>query len=207
MDSPLYRLRQVNVWGDYGTILMQGLCAVRDERTGHLGLECAGPFVPPMIFAIESCVGHVVLVTETFRKKLSKAGFGDLEFKPTMKKRVVDIPWHTWDRTARFPPVFPNENEPEGYLLDKPHSEEAASKMENMWEFIAPVLEFKIEKREPVRPFCWRWYITPPKGEHQGLFRPPGDGHVVFVNDKGREWFEREAEGWVDFDEVTVATR
>ena len=79
--------------------------------------------------------------------------------------------------------------------------------MENIWEFIAPVLDFKIKKREPVRPFCWRWYITRPKGEHRGLFRPPGDGHVLFINDEGREWFEREADGWVDFDEVTVVAR
>ena len=206
MDSPLYRLRQTNIWGDYGNILMTGLCAVRDKRTGHLDLERAGPFVPPMIFNVDH-VGYVVLVAESLREKLNRAGFGDLAFKPTVKKRIVNIPWHTWDKQAKYPPIIPEGGEPESYLLDRPHSEEAASKMENIWEFIAPVLDFKIKKREPVRPFCWRWYITRPKGEHRGLFRPPGDGHVLFINDEGREWFEREADGWVDFDEVTVVAR
>jgi hypothetical protein len=207
MESSLYRLRQENVWGDYGSILMMGLGAIRDAATGQLGLERAGPFVPPMMFTHEICVGLAVLVSESFREKLNDSGLGRFEFKPTVKKRIVSIPWHTWDREAKFPPMIPDGGEPEDYLLDQPHSEEAASEMESIWEFIAPVLDFKIKKREPVRPFCWRWYITRPRGEHGGLFRPPGNGHVLFVNDRRREWFEREADGWVDFDEVTVRTR
>jgi hypothetical protein len=55
-----------------------------------------------------------------------------------------------------------------------------------------------------MRASHYRWFVTAPKGEHRGLFRPPGDGHVLFVDDAGRRWFGQEGEGWIDFDEVTI---
>jgi hypothetical protein len=98
----------------------------------------------------------------------------------------------------------PEGGEPENYILGNEHSPEAASAMEEIWEFSAPVSACEIQKRERLRAFHYRWFVTAPTREHRGLFRPPGDGHVLFVDDAGRRWFEREGEGWIDFDEVTV---
>jgi len=208
----LHRLRQTSFWGDYGSILACGLGAKRDKKTGQLLLERAGPFAPPMMFTHESLVGFVVLVTQSLKEKLEGAAFGDLTFKPTIKKHIVSIPWETWDREARLPwdanarvqGARPEEGEPENYILGQKHSPGAASAMEEIWEFIAPVLPCKVEKRERLRAFHYRWFLTAPKGPHSGLFRPPGDGHVLFVNEEGRRWFEREGQGWIDFDEVAI---
>src|SRR5579871_4916658 len=113
----LYRLRQTGFWGDYGRILARGLGAKRDEKTGRLMLERTGPFAPPMMFTRESCVGFVVFVIQSFRKKLESADFGELVFKPTIKKHIVAVLWETWDRQAKLPPVIPDGGEPEGYVL------------------------------------------------------------------------------------------
>jgi hypothetical protein len=199
-----YRLRQAAFWGDYGSILAAGLPSRRDEKTGRLLLERAGPFVPPMIFNTESLVGFIVLVTQSFREKLEAANFGDLVFKPTVKKHIVRVPWETWDRQTRLPPVMPDSGEPAKYILDQKHSEQTAAEMEEIWEFVAPELPFKIEKKERIRAFQSRWHITSPKGEHRGLFRAPGKGQVLFVDETGRRWFEREAQRWIDFDEVVI---
>jgi hypothetical protein len=76
--------------------------------------------------------------------------------------------------------------------------------MEEIWELIAPDLPCKVEKRERLSAFQCRWFLTAPQGEHRGLFRPAGAGHILFVNEAGRRWFEREGQGWIDFDEVTI---
>jgi hypothetical protein len=207
-----HRLRQTSFWGDYGQILASGLGAKRDRKTGRLLLHRAGPFAPPMMFTHESLVGFVVLVTQSLKEKLEAANFGNLIFKPTTKKHIVDIPWEAWDREARLPwdagarvkGERPEEGEPENYLLSQKHSREAASEMEEIWEFIAPDVHCKVEKRERLRAFHYRWFLTAPKGRHRGLFRPPGAGHVLFVDDVVRSWFEREGQGWVDFDEVAI---
>jgi hypothetical protein len=199
-----YRLRQIEFWGDYGSILMKGLPAKRDAQNGQLLLERAGPFIPPMVFTLESSVGYIVLVTQSFREKLETAYFGDLAFKPTIKKHIVNIPWQTWDRQARLPSKLPDSGEPEEFVLGQKHSKEAAATMEEIWEFDAPVLPCKIEKRERLHASHHRWYLNYPEGKHRGLFRPPGNGHVLFVDELGRSWFEREGQGWVDFDEVSI---
>lgn len=200
----LHRLRQTAFWGDYGTTLARGLHAKRDKQSGLLHVERVGPFAPPMIFSIEAMVGFIVLVTQSLREKLEAANFGDLVFRPTVKKHIVRVPWETWDRQTRVPPVLPDSGEPEEYILGQQHSEQTAAEMEEIWEFVAPDLPFEIEKSEQLRASRKRWYITPPKGEHRGLFRAPRAGHVLFVDEAGRRWFEREGQGWVDFDEVVI---
>jgi hypothetical protein len=207
----LHRLRQTAFWGDYGTELARGLPVKRDE-SGHLLVERAGPFAPPMIFTIESLVGFKVLVTQSFRERLEAANFGDLAFKPTIKKHIVSIPWETWDREARLPwdtsarvqGEPPEEGEPCNYVMRGQHSPEAASRMEDIWELDVPVVSCKIERSERVRASHKRWFVTAPNGKHRGLFRPPSDGHVLFVDDVSRKWFESEGQGWIDFDEVVV---
>lgn len=184
---------------------MKGLASPRDERTGRLPLRRAGPFAPPIIFTRDPGVGYVVLVTEALRQKLLAAGFGDLEFQPTTRQRIVNIPWQTWDRHARLPAaMLPESGEPEDYILRGNHSEETASEMGEIWEFIAPVAQFEIRKSERLAPFSYRREISRPEGPIRGLFRRPGKGHLLFVDQPTRQWFEQEAGEWIEFDEVFV---
>jgi hypothetical protein len=161
-----------------------------------------------MMFTREVCVGFAVLVTESFRKKLSSANFGELQFRPTIKKHIVSIPWHTWDRNARLPweaevpGERPEEGEPENYISGQRHSPEAAAEMEDIWEFSAPVVSCKVQGPRGFSSHQWR--LSALADPHGRLFRPPSKGHVLFVDEGGRDWFERETDGWVDFDETIV---
>lgn len=96
----------------------------------------------------------------------------------------------------------PADGEPENYLIGQVHSPGAAAEMEDIWEFIAPEALFTIEKSERLGGRKRRYFITPPQGEHRGLFRPKG--HLLFVDENSLQWFKREADGWVDFNEVVV---
>jgi hypothetical protein len=204
MTTPFYRLRQTSFWGDYGRILIAGLPGPRDEATGQIILRRTGPFTPPIIFTIGG-LGYVVLVTESFRTKLMSAGFGELVFRPTIKKQIVSSSWQHWDRKTRLPPELPESGEPEEYILGQPHSEQTASEMEAIWELVAPEVRCDIKKRERIGPGCYRWFLTRPEGSHRGLFRPPGDdAHVLFVDQGGRDWFEQEVGEWIGFDEVSI---
>ena len=198
----LYLLRQTKFWGDYGRILARGLGVKRDKKTGHLLLERAGPYAPPIILKLEPFVGWIALVTQSFREKLEAANFGEVAFKPTIKKHIVDIPWGTWDRHARLPPELPRSGEPEDFILGRKHSKQAAELMEDIWEFMVPTLPCEIRREQHGCHF--RYYVTLPETDQRSLFRPRGENQLFFVDEAGRRWFERAADGWVDFDEVTV---
>src|SRR4051812_228548 len=169
MSALLYRLRQTSFWGDYGSILMTGLPGPRDEASGQIILRRAGPFIPPIVFTIAGD-GFAVLVTQSFRSKLSVA-FDGLVFKPTINKHIVNVPWQHWDRTKRLPPEIPDSGEPEEYILDQPHSEQAAAEMGEIWELVAPEVSCKIKKRERIAAFYYRWFLTRPENSQTGLFR------------------------------------
>src|SRR6185312_2111030 len=98
-----YCLKQNPFWGDYGDTLANGLDAERDNKTGYLLVKRTGPFAPPMMFTREPLVGQVVLITQALKEKLESANFGNLVFKPTIKRHIVNVPWETWDREARLP--------------------------------------------------------------------------------------------------------
>jgi len=195
------------MWGDYGTILTGGL-AKRDEQSGLLHLERVGPFAPPIMLGYGP-TGRISLVTQAFREKLVAANFGGLDFKPTIKKHIVYLRWEKWDRQQRYPFEDPPGGEPENYITEAEHSEKASSEMGEIWELTVPVLATcRVARKERYRLSLYqpqtRWYLTRPEENHGGLFRPPGNSHHLFIDETRRAWFEREAEGWVEFEDVVV---
>jgi hypothetical protein len=204
MQSNLFCLREAKFWGDYGHILLSGF-ASRDTKTGHLLLDRAGPFAPPIFYTRVPLIGYVVVVTQSFRKKLEQANLGQFTFKPAIKNRIIDIPWHTWDRKARLPAQIPASGEPEEYILDRKHSQIVATQMEELWEFIAPVIPCNTEREKSettLSGYTERLYLTPAADIYRGLFRTDEKGKILFVDLSARQWFEREAGEWVRFTEV-----
>lgn len=202
MISSLFRLRQANLWGDYGDVLISGY-ASRDATLGQLSLHRAGPFAPPIFFPWGSDCGRSAVVTQAFRQELERADFGPLSFRPVSKTRIVELHWHTWDRSADEPVEHPDSGEPEDYIGDGQHSRMAASQMEELWELLAPVVPCEIERQESdTLGIPDTFHFRPAGQEYRGLFRDREEYFDLIVDSPTRRWFEQRVAEWVGFDDL-----
>lgn len=132
----IYRLDgAIAPWGDYGSILFDGMSAHLGRRGGDDGpiqLERTGPFVPPISFP---GIGDII-VTEEMKVLMEQSGFKGISFRPVEKAHIANVPWHKWDLTADEPPFYPDGGEPEGYILNQPHSPDLANAMGTLWEVV-----------------------------------------------------------------------
>lgn len=202
MHPKLFLIHQVNLWGDYGDVLVSGYVS-RHEETGELALDRGGPFVPPISFPYGAGFGKRLVVTDAFRRDLEGAAFGPLLFRPVNKNRIVKLAfdWQHWDRRAETPRVRPPGGEPDNYILSKPHAPALAAKMPDLWELLPPVLPCSIRREETAG------LSSPPRhlflssgAEYRGLFRDRQDWFGVVVDDPTRRWFEQHVPDWVIFE-------
>jgi hypothetical protein len=179
-----YRLKNKELlWGDYGDILLAGMTTRLDRYDGKLQLERTGPFQPNLIISgIQD-----LLVTDSFKHEIQRAGISNLDFIPVIKKHISLVDWTTWDLSAEEPQLCPESGEPEGYILELPHSVEVANQMENVWEILVP--EHKDVKDE------------------QDIFSGDISLEIVKVNgwivvtEKMRVWLEENQADWIEFEE------
>jgi len=131
-----YRLTNKEMpWGDYGDILLTGMTAHLDRQDGLLQLERTAPFLPPMtISGIDD-----LLVDDTTKNKIEQSGLKGFEFLPVIKRHISFVDWTTWDLNADDPNFYPDNGEPENYILELPHSQTLADEMENIWEVVCKV--------------------------------------------------------------------
>jgi hypothetical protein len=191
----LFRLFANTFWGDYGDILISGIWDGIDEQSGVRRLIRTGPFVPPLTSPLRD-----IVVASELRSAMEDR-FSDLSFEPVGLVKVVDIPWHTWDRT-RDPEEWqlPIGHEPESYL-SAPHSPELAKSIGPLWYVVLPEgakSEFG-SKPSPVKPAVLRLQISTWSG-HDLFFTKPGLLPIVVVSRRGREWFEEHVPEWVHFE-------
>lgn len=192
-----FRVRGPNLWGDYGDILIGGMSAHLPRRDGLIQLERTGPFVPPIFFPE---IGDVI-VADTFRTKLERHIPTGLSFQPVLKARIVEYLWHLWDRSSPEPAEYPEDGEPESYILARPHSALTADQLGPLWELLLSedsetetvkvgrgVFEFRIRRSS--------WHGTL-------FFRPSGKRHVV-ATELMKAWLEENAGEWVAFAEMVV---
>lgn len=94
-------------WGDYGSILINGIVSGGGRREADrfdvLSLERTGPFVPPISFP---GIGNIV-VTDAMKQAMEHAGFRGIQYQVVRKKLIVESDWHTWDRSAKEPVRYP----------------------------------------------------------------------------------------------------
>lgn len=122
----IYRLDEANApWGDYGSILFNGMSAHLGGDDGPIQLERTGPFVPPITFP---GIGDII-VTEEMKLLMEQAGFKGISFRPVEKAHIADVPWHNWNLTAEDPPFYPAGGEPAAYIFDQPHSPKLANEI------------------------------------------------------------------------------
>ena len=186
-------------WGDYSQILAHGMSKHRARVENRIQLERTGPFVPPVSLP---SIGDFI-VTDGTRLALERAGLSGFSLAPVDKVHVARVDWENWDRKASEPRVLPPSLEPADYILGSPHDAAASREMGALWEVI--LSEHGAGEREVVGKGPRRVYrITLSiDGSPPDLFRARGLGYV-FVTLRAREWLEKNAVGWVDFQRVEV---
>lgn len=206
-----YHVQGLQVWGDYGDVLVNGLVQNDlDRRAGEsLKLSRTGPFMPPITFPAYS---PVIIVSDRFRQEMSKSGFGRFQFRSVVKKHIVDLHWEQWDR-ASSPAKYPEGGEPEDYL-SSPHSPQAAEALGELWELvlrpgatIAADVHFSPPGQLPLAQLKICVDQSTWNGDHIFLGTKPDaapTGVWVLVSDSGKKWLEEHAKGWVSFEECSL---
>jgi hypothetical protein len=181
-----------SAWGDYSDILIAGISAHLDRKGGLIQLERTGPYVPPISFP---GIGDII-VTNAFKQQLDASGLTGIRFQPVIKKRIVHLDWHLWDRTADEPQEYPKGGEPEGYVLDRPHAPETSKLMGDLWEVCLKEIAKVHREARPTRILL----VASSLGDHD-LFRAEGVGYV-YASEKAKAWLEQHAAEHVSFKEV-----
>ena len=182
-------------WGDYSDILIHWMSCHLGKSGELIQLERVGPYVPPISFPGISDV----VVTDEFKKLLEMSGLNGLNFKPVIKKQIVELDWQKWDQSAEEPFEYPEDGEPESYILGKPHSPKISEQIGNLWEV---VLE-KVCKAGKADPGYHSIFLNNRSWGGQDLFIAQNRGYI-FITEKAKVWFEQNAKQHVAFKKVTV---
>ena len=188
----LNKSRQLDRWGDYGSILRNGMFHTQEQR-----LDRSGPFVPPISFPAFS---GAVIVTSTARQKLEASGMSGLgEFRPVLLWKVVVIDWQTWDKSRQLGrDQLPFNGEPEEYILHNPHDAATASKIEPLWTW-HPLRIGKVSRVKGVMR------LEGIIGMHD-VFRLCDDGwKSIIVSENGMRCVSEILGDWVAFERIECA--
>jgi hypothetical protein len=203
MDLKFYRVTSIELWGDYGNILVNGMTGHLGEKDGHLQLERAGPFIPPITFPGLSDL----VVTDELRQKLETSELGDFQFRSVVKARIVDLPWDSFDRNSEDPPMYPDTGEPEDYILSRPHSPPIADLLGDIWQVALRDGAFvDTELQRSPWDYDVRVHTASWNGDHLFYGKKPDAffGRWIIVSEKGRSWLELHAGDWVRFEALPV---
>jgi hypothetical protein len=179
--------RPKSLWGDYGDILVHGMSCHLKRDNSLIQLERTGPFVPPISFP---GIGDLV-VTDEFRKNLDKSGLSGLQFQPVIKKHIVHLDWHLWDKSVGKPPEHPEEGEPENYILTRPHSNEISAKVGDLWEVLLKTSASVKREQGSISLICDSW-------QGEDIFHANGVGYI-YVTEKAKDWLENHVSEFVSF--------
>ncbi|MCP4777999.1 MAG: hypothetical protein GY880_27580 [Planctomycetaceae bacterium] len=159
---------------------------------GTTRLERTGPFIPPI-----SLPARNVIVTDSFRNQIDSSGLFDMQYLNVIKHHISEFKWEHWDRSVDIP-EFPDGGEPEGFILNFPHSEHAAEQMGPIWEAGlqrgAATASKKIagHRRRKIMVDESTW-------DGQNFFQSKTQGWKI-VTEPGRQWLETNAGEWLTFD-------
>lgn len=121
-------------WGDYGNTLFSGLLKILDKDYEELDfpeLQRTGPYIPEIFIANS----RNLILKDDIKKGIEKAEIlGIKKFKKVLKKKIVDIDWHTWDLDAKEPKYYPESGEPENYILKKKNDFSLINSTPELWE-------------------------------------------------------------------------
>ncbi|HUG69810.1 MAG TPA: hypothetical protein VMM76_18805 [Pirellulaceae bacterium] len=159
------------VWGGYGATLIHGKLAGQFDgrfRSGErLRLVRSGPFMPPVTFP-----HFEMLVSDKMKSAMEASGFLGVSFREVSKTHIPQIDWHEWDLQAENPRYYPKSGEPEDYLFEAEHSDEAARDLGTIWEVV--MLE----------------------DSKSDLYRRGGGDRRIYISPRAAAWFQEYFERW-----------
>lgn len=174
------------------------------RKNGVLQLERTGPFVPDNSFP------HPAIFSDRCKCRLEASGFTGIEFRPVRKARIVRLDWHLWDKSAPEPAEYPEEGEPEGYILDRPHDAKLSDQIGDFWELFSldktSVRLSATEIRE-LNDFSRAVEETQRRTAHYLArsncdFYRPDESYPLYVSERVRDWINREFPESVRFVEL-----
>ena len=180
-------------WGDYGSILLNGLaCDVDAEQTR---LKRTGPFVPPFSFPF---YGGVV-VTDSVKGTLETSDLkGVGVFRPVILEKAVSVNWQEWNRQEKIErSKIPRSGEPEDYVSAGKHDPEVAIAMGKLWTWHPSIIGTVDRSTKPLR-------ILGISNSGLDVFRLDDLGGIskIIVNPVARQFLTDIADEWVSFDEI-----
>jgi hypothetical protein len=183
-----YRLTNKEMpWGDYGDILLTGMTSHLDRQNGMLQYERTGHFQPDIVISgLED-----LLVTDSIKKKIEFSDLKGFQFKPVIKRHISFVDWTTWNLEKEDPEFYPDNGEPENYILTLPHSQQLADKMENVWEVIAEENGAFLDSQ------------TYKQGDKKiDIMRTENSGWFL-LTEKAKKWIETNCDNWTEFWDLT----
>jgi hypothetical protein len=136
MTLQIFRLKnKPGPWGDYGSILINGMTRHLSREGDMLQLERTGPYIP----SVTMPGIHDLVLTDLAKQTVSQL-LPSLQFRPVEKVHIVYSNWHEWDCKSEEPLVYPDTGEPEDYILEQPHDPIVASELGDIWEVIADIV-------------------------------------------------------------------
>jgi hypothetical protein len=183
-------------WGDYGDVLVHGMTESDARDPSPCRLIRTGPFVPPVTFP---GIGLPVVTQET-RAALESSGLTGLSFLPATKEVIVPSSWNDWDLLAEEPPEYPEDGEPESYLLSKHHDPELARAMPELW-----AVAFEERAKESRVPSGLDVEIALVRSSLPALdFFRAGTTLRIYVSPRGRAWLNEQFSAWVTFEPASI---
>jgi len=179
-----YRLQNKEVnWGDYGDMLLSGTTTHLDRHQGLLQYIRTGPFQPDItISGIDD-----LLVTEGIKKKIGVSNLQGFQFRPVIKRHIPFLDWTSRNIKNKDPGYYPDNGEPEKYILSLQHSEELAANMENIWEVIVDISGTFADSQ------------TYKQGEKNIDIMMTRDSGWFVVAEKAKLWMEDNCDNWTEF--------
>jgi len=186
-----YKLKHKETpWGDYSDILLTGMTDDLDRQDDLLQYQRTGPFQPDI--ALTSYKD--LLVTNKIKEKLELSDLKGILFTPVINRHIVSVNWATWDTSKDEPEFYPKSGEPEGYILDQPHPQELAAKMEDVWEVVVPT-SGTFEEDDTFQIYNPDFDIILPENKYWFI-----------VTEKAKNWIEQNGDSWIDFIEVKISS-
>lgn len=172
-------------WGDFGDILLSGMTEYK--TSGKLKLKRTGPFVPPMVISGLSDL----IVTDSIKTKLEASGLKGVKFSVVEKEKITVVDWRNWDLYADEPLFYPDNGEPENYILALPHSKETSESIGLLWE-----LELEINGI-----FLDSYTYSP--GSKETDFMYTDNSGWILVTENAKDWIIKNCGEFIEFNEIT----
>jgi hypothetical protein len=178
----------IGPWGDYGSILINGLADTTYDggKLKRICLSRTGPFVPPLT----QPWGQIIVVDD-LRRELEESGFSGFEFLEVELTKLVRCDWHNWDQNADEPHRYPAGGEPENYILRRLHNTRLAKDVPPLWALNVEATEhLQVEGSTT-------FYL----GRHPGTDIARAF-YVFWVSEPLKVWLEERVGRWIEFTPV-----